>query len=302
MAAKHSRLYAHGHGERVFATGEPGDSLYVVTLGAVRILQSDAEGSQSVIAELLPGETLGEMDLLTGTARNATAVSEGKTVLLRFPAPGFSFERVLSRHPGVAAHLLFGALRLVAGRLRRANSLIKENSTWVQEARRQVYGDKLTGLYNKSFLEENLQSYLRDSGRPVALLMFKPDNFKLINDTFGHEAGDAVLRLMASELRRSLGPQEVAVRYMGNELAAVLPEHDREAARLRAQALREALGALDISGATGSAEVHLGVSFGVALFPQHARDAAALIAAAHALPLVGRAQGGNRILFPEDAR
>ena len=299
VIADSSRLYSYAAGERIFERGEPGDALFVVLDGSVRMLGA-AEGGSDVVAELVGGDTLGELDLLGSTARGATAEAATACIVLRFPGRTQSLGTVFSRHPSVSAELLFAALRVVSARMRRANSLVKENSPWIQEVRRQVYGDKLTGLYNKTYLEENVR---QETGRlpRVALLLFKPDNFKLINDTCGHEAGDAVLKLMAVEVSRHLGDGETAVRYMGNELGVLMPGADAEAARGRAVELRAALNALDLSPAIGGRDIRLSASFGVAVFPDHAATAELLVAAAHALPLAGRERGGNLILFPGDA-
>ncbi len=299
--AERSRLHAYGAGETIFDRDDPGDALFVVVEGTVRIVNRGDEGEASVIAELVAGDTFGELDLLDQTPRDATAIAGGDAVVVRFPARGVRFDAAFEGEPAVLAALLFASLRVIAGRIRNANALIKENSPWVQEARRQVYGDKLTGLYNKAFLEEKLSDWFKGEG-PVALLMLKPDNFKLINDTWGHEAGDAVLRLMATELSRHLRDTEAAARYTGNEFAAVLPLSDRAASLRRAEEIRAALERLDLSPIVGATQVRLSTSFGVALFPEHGASGEALIAAAVGLPLLGRQKGGGAILFPEDAR
>lgn len=299
--AERSQMCSYRADEVIFAAGERGDAAFVVVRGVVRILEPNADGVLSVIAEMVEGDTFGELDLLDGTERNATAVAGLDVVVLRFPGEGIRFDTTFSRKPEILARVLFASLRVVAGRIRRANALIKENSPWVQEAQRQVYGDKLTGLFNKTFLEEKLPALL-EGGRQVALIMLKPDNFKMINDTYGHEAGDAVLRLMAAELSRAIGEGDIAARHVGNALAVVLPGRGREAAAAKASELRAALAGLDLAPAIGSGGVTLTASFGIAVAPEHGSDRDALIAAVVDLPLVGRERGGSRILFPEDAR
>ena len=298
VIAGSSRLYRFAAGEAIFGVGEPADSLYVLAEGKVRMMtEGDAP---SVIAELVSGDTFGELDLLSGSPRSATARAEGEAVVLRFPGRGTDLDAVLGKEPAVSARLLYVAMRVIAGRLRRSNEVVKENSPWIQEVRRQVYGDKLTGLFNKTYLEETLPKELA-AGKPAALMMFKPDNFKHINDTCGHEAGDAVLRLEAVEVARRVGESGFAVRYMGNEIAVFLPGVDRPSARTRAEELKNGLSALDLTPALGPKDIHLSLSFGVAVHPVHAANATDLIAAAHALPLKGRERGGNVILFPEDS-
>jgi diguanylate cyclase len=294
FVAEKSEFLELGDGQSLFEPGSPGDRLYLVASGSVLVY---APEGASVLAEHVSGDSFGELELLTSSARNARAVAEGATRLLSFPAGGVPLEVALKGRPAVAARILRSFLLVVSGRTREANALVKENSPIVRELKRQVYGDKLTGLYNKAYLEENLSSLL---GSSLALIMMKPDNFKDINDRFGHEAGDAALVLMSGELGRALGKEGTAVRYMGNELAAVLPGKDREGALAAARTIQARLSSLDLSSATGEASSRFSFSLGIALYPEHGADASALIAAAEGLPLLGRARGGSLILFPED--
>jgi diguanylate cyclase len=295
-----SRAYRFAAGKPVFSLGESGDSLFIVVSGTMHVLKENEHAAPTVIAELVKGDAFGELELLTSTPRTASVVAATDAVLLRFPRKGLKFESLLNARPGASAHMLFDFLRTIAGRIRNANARIKEDSPWVQEIRKQVYADKLTGLFNKTYLEENLAGYLKDPAKPVSLLMFKPDNFKQINDTYGHEAGDAVLTLMSAELGRTFGEDDPCVRYMGNELAVVLAGRDRGAALAEAKRLLGIMNALDISKSVANSGLTLSLSIGIAVFPEHGRDHAELIAAAHELPLIGRARGGNLILFPED--
>lgn len=293
--AKKSELLEYGDGRQIFAAGESSDRLFVVAAGTVVIL-SPEDGS--VLAEFVKGDSFGELELLTGTRRNASSRAEGPTTLLAFPSGGVGLDEALLERPEVAARILRSFLLVVAGRTRKSNALVKENSPWVRELKRQVYGDKLTGLLNKAYLEENLPRLL---GSSLALIMMKPDNFKEINDRFGHEVGDAVLVLMSAEFDREVSQGGTAVRYMGNELAAIYPGCGREAALERAAAIQGRLASLDISGLTGEKGLSLSLSLGIALYPEHGAGSEALINAAAGLPLTGRARGGSLILFPEDA-
>jgi diguanylate cyclase (GGDEF)-like protein len=293
--AEKSEFLVREDGQDIFAAGDRGDRLYLVASGSVVIL-SPEEGS--VLAEFVKGDSFGELEFLTGTRHNAGARAEGQTLLLAFPSGGLSFKEALSARPEVAARILRSFLLVVAGRTRKSNALVKENSPWVRELRRQVYGDKLTGLLNKAYLEETLPKLLPT---PLALLMLKPDNFKEINDRFGHEVGDAVLVLLAGELDRAVGKEGTAIRYMGNELAALYPGMDRAGALERARLIQARLSALDISSHTGDPSLKLSISLGLALSPEHGDDPEALIKAAAGLPLLARSRGGSLILFPEDA-
>jgi diguanylate cyclase len=299
VIAYHSEILKLDENDILFNQDEPGDALYILIDGSIVIAKHVAYEDPTVIAELVDGDSFGELDLLTGSKRNATAHAPKKSILLRFPAKNDCLNSIYEMHPAVSAHILHAFLQLIAGRIRNSNSLIKENSPWVQELKRQVYGDKLTGLFNKTYLEEELPNLIKHSNRGICLLLLKPDNFKYINDTYGHEAGDATLKIMCTALAHHISDQGTVLRYMGNELGVILPETTRNEALQRAEQIRSMFNALDISSATGT-PVTLSVSIGIAVYPDHGETAEPLIAAAHELPLVGRSRGGNLILFPED--
>jgi diguanylate cyclase (GGDEF)-like protein len=211
-----------------------------------------------------------------------------------------SFRGYLEDHPATGSHILFAFIADIAERTRKANSLLKENSPQIQELRRQIYEDKLTNLKNKTFLEEQLPSILASAQGKTSLLMFKPDNFKQINDTSGHEAGDNLLVHLAHLFPSILPKDALLVRYAGNEFAIVLAGKGKDSAVEMANKIKEVYNTLDVSRFLNVPGFHLTVSTGIAVYPVHAKNAAALIEMAHALPLIGRGQGGNRILFPDD--
>ena len=227
QAARVSSLKDYCDGETVFTKGDVSGSLYLVAEGSVHILQTMEGEEGAVIAELVSGDTFGELELLTSDTHKEKALCRGAAKLLLFPKEGLSLRDVWKEHPQLAAKLLFSFLRTLAGRIRKANTLVKENSQWVQEMRRRAYVDKPSGLYNKTYLEETLPKLLENKEKPSGLLLLKPDNFKHINDNYGHEAGDKTIQIMAKGLKNALRGEETALRYLGNELGMILPGADR---------------------------------------------------------------------------
>ncbi len=305
VIASLSESIAFPSGETIFAEGETGDALFVVERGEIAVNRRTEDGKTIDLARFLPGDLFGELELLNGAPRTADAYAAEDAVLLRFPKRGVRFEDVLKDYPAISAKVLHQFLVVVAGRIRNTNNLIKENSPVIQELKNQVYRDKLTGLFNKTYLEEHLRGILKEGGPSTGLLMIKPDNYKQINDTYGHEAGDRTLQIMAQALQGTMGTSDVAVRFMGNELSLVLPGKNRETARISAVEVQRLMNNLDLSAVTGTADFSLSVSIGIAVYPDPlAPDEPAsgerLIERAHELPLIGRARGGNKILFPED--
>ena len=300
--AQFCSIFPVAKGMTIFKKGDPGDSLYIVKSGEIAVIHRMETRQEREIARYSEGDFFGEVDMLMNTQRNAETRAAENSEILRFPGQDKTLRDILLAYPPTGAELLCLFMQTISARTRQSNALLKENSPWVQEMRSQVYGDKLTGLYNKTFLEEQLPSYLRSPEHPVSLLMIKPDNFKFINDTFGHESGDQALVAIGAALSRSVPDRAVIMRFMGNELACLFPETGKEVAREIAQGIRRLLNSLDLSAMTEGRPFELSVSIGVAVFPDHAQSAADLIARAHELPLLGRERGGNVILFPEDKK
>ncbi|HEV8468604.1 MAG TPA: GGDEF domain-containing protein [Candidatus Limnocylindria bacterium] len=135
----------------------------------------------------------------------------------------------------------FFAVGLLLSGLKRSREQLREES---QRAFRIAITDELTGLYNRHFLREQLNlanSLAPRHGRPYSVLAFDIDGLKSINDTFGHAAGDAALVAFASELRKAVRAEDVAVRLGGDEFLVLLPETSAEEAALVGERLLEAL-------------------------------------------------------------
>lgn len=171
----------------------------------------------------------------------------------------------------------------------------------LHELREQASTDALTGLYNRRHFREVLQRELARSkrnGASIALVMVDIDYFKKINDTHGHGAGDLVLREMGALLKENTRAGDTACRFGGEEFALILPESDREGARLKAEALRKAFSELDLAY-DGRELGRLTASFGIALFPDHADEPDMLLHAADEALYAAKGAGRNRVMIQE---
>lgn len=141
--------------------------------------------------------------------------------------------------------------------------------------RRQATLDGLTGLYNHGYFQEALASGARDharDGRPYVILMMDLDNFKEINDTRGHLAGDAVLRSVAQVLSGSVRSEDVAARYGGEEFAIFLPDRTAIQARPIAERIRKAVESAQVHPDGGGPPARVTLSVGLASFPEAGAD------------------------------
>jgi diguanylate cyclase (GGDEF)-like protein len=163
--------------------------------------------------------------------------------------------------------------------------------------RRQSTVDELTGLYNRRYFDETLRRELFRAERKraaLAIVMIDLDHFKRMNDTYGHEAGDVVLRAVGQCLRDGVRRSDVACRYGGEELVLVLPECDAAAATRSAEAIRVAIAALELhQGELLLPQVT--ASFGIAMWPAHGDDAAALLQSADRALYAAKHAGRDRV-------
>ncbi|HEY8988100.1 MAG TPA: diguanylate cyclase, partial [Candidatus Limnocylindrales bacterium] len=163
-------------------------------------------------------------------------------------------------------------------------SIALENARLYEEARALADRDPLTGFYNHRYLHERFGQEAvraRRAHRPLSLLMLDLDDFKLVNDTFGHVLGDDVLRWTADLIRRTLRASDVPARYGGDEFAILLPDSGAEEAALTAERLVAAFAETAFTTSSRLA-VPIEISVGAATFPTDGRTAAELIAVADA--------------------
>ncbi|MFH1422518.1 MAG: diguanylate cyclase [Planctomycetota bacterium] len=129
----------------------------------------------------------------------------------------------------------------------------------------------------------------------ISLIMFDIDNFKKINDTYGHQVGDEVLRSTASVVRNKVRAADIVARYGGEEFSIILPETCKENALKAAERLRKAIEVNEI--ATDGKKLKITVSLGVSTYPDDAADMHTLVREADKALYTAKAQGKNRVVI-----
>jgi diguanylate cyclase (GGDEF)-like protein len=161
--------------------------------------------------------------------------------------------------------------------------------------------DGLTGLFNRHFMEIALERELRRAARhnkPVAILMLDIDHFKEFNDTYGHDAGDTVLRELGEALLQSVRNEDILCRYGGEEFVAIMPELSLDAAMERAESLRRMVSEMRVR-IRGESLREITLSIGVAVYPQHAETLEEVLRAADRALYEAKHLGRNRAIPAE---
>jgi diguanylate cyclase (GGDEF)-like protein len=162
--------------------------------------------------------------------------------------------------------------------------------------------DPLTSLFNRRFMEETLDkeiSRAMRSGQPLGIIMMDIDYLKRFNDTYGHDAGDMMLRALGNFLQQNIRKGDVACRFGGDEFVLIMPGASAMIAKGRAELLVTDVQTIKLTYSDkglGS----ISASFGVAVFPSHGNSAATLIKAADTALLLAKKKGRSQVVMAGD--
>ncbi len=254
---------------------EAGERISVAATTVMDLLQSAGADTQRY------GQTLGEARAAIDTGLDAGRLRSIVEAMLS------ETRRVISRN------------QEVSGKLSEATHEIESLRQRMDDVRKEALMDALTGVGNRKLFDQRLRDCIRhamDDGGELCLLMTDIDHFKRFNDTYGHQLGDLVLRLVGRALTDGVKGRDVVARYGGEEFAILLPNTKLRDARMVAEHLRGAIGARRI--VKRGEERDLGqvtLSFGVALY-RLGETGTDLIERADAALYYAKKQGRNRVV------
>ena len=159
--------------------------------------------------------------------------------------------------------------------------------------------DTLTGLHNRNYMEihlGNLVAHAQDSGKPLAILMIDIDFFKSINDTFGHAAGDAVLRELGARIASNIRGIDLASRYGGEEFVVIMPDTGLDVAKVVAERLRQTVCGEPFKLSSDNSDLAVTISIGVAGIGGEATDESALLERTDQALYAAKQGGRNRVV------
>ena len=187
----------------------------------------------------------------------------------------------------------------LAKRFGDAAALALDNAQVRARLEHQAMTDPLTGLYNHRAFHERLRQALAEASRShdaVSILMLDIDDFKRVNDVYGHGAGDEILRSLAETLKDAVRSSDVVYRLGGEEFAIVITSRSPENAERLARRLVERVESADFDPAG-----RITISVGLARGPEHAMNPRELVACAEAAMMSAKARGKNQIVLYEDS-
>lgn len=234
---------------------------------------SDAENAPlCAIAQQMEAELGRMLAAIDQAGEGAAAYGKSLESAAGALAGGMPSERLTQ----LIAHLL-NETRVVVEQGRQLEQKLQDSAKEIQElqgklesSRKEALVDALTGLANRKRFDSALESSVQEatnSGGALSLLFLDVDHFKRFNDTYGHQVGDQVLKLLASILKKNIRKSDIAARYGGEEFSVILPGASLANALMLAERIRELIGARSlVERKTGSTLGQVTVSIGVAQF------------------------------------
>jgi two-component system cell cycle response regulator len=159
--------------------------------------------------------------------------------------------------------------------------------------------DGLTGLFNRRYMETHLGTLVDQSaarGKPITVLVLDIDYFKAVNDSYGHDAGDDVLREFALRIRKATRNIDLACRYGGEEFVIVMPETDMAVATAVAERLRRRIASEPFAIQKGARHIEVTISIGIAALSDVADNAATILKRADQALYRAKRDGRNRVV------
>ncbi len=186
-------------------------------------------------------------------------------------------------------------------RRKRYSDRLRSN---VRDGLKMAVIDPLTGIYNRRYANVHMGRVMdraREVGGVFAVMMVDLDRFKTVNDRYGHDAGDAVLREFSRRLQENIRGVDLVARFGGEEFFVAMPDIDQPAAAKAAERIRAAIEGSPVVLPCGAGEVEVTVSIGVAIADAHETDPDAIIKRADQALFEAKETGRNRVTFSAEA-
>jgi len=283
-------------GERLFREGDEGAEMFIVLSGRIGISVTLSDGKELNFSEIKPGDFFGEMSIIEQLPRSASAVALVETELLSLQASDFI--KLIDSAPEAAVKILSKMLGISAERLSSTGRFVSEMVQWGETARRRAITDEATGLFNRRYLEDTIESLFRRAkmeNKFFSYAMFDLDRFGSLNKTYGLPFGDHVIVEMSKRFSEAFIQSDILVRYGGDEFTFLFPDSPPEEVLARCSKLCEVMRNIVFPE---HPELRISCSIGVASFPLHAQTHEDLKESADKALYRAKEEGRDRAVTP----
>lgn len=275
-------------GETLLSPATQNHYLYVIISGrfGIRLGPGDEEIPLTAVE---PGECVGEMSFFDSRLPSTQVFASEDSLVLQIEQD--VLWRMVSSSHEIARNLLY----IMSERVRYSNLVLADSFEMQRMYKHFATIDALTGLHNRGWLDDIFEREIRRSERDglvACLLMIDVDHFKIINDEFGHLAGDRLLVAVGESIRKPLRPNDLVARYGGEEFSVLLPETALQNAVAIAERLRARISEIDPGKTEDQQLPPVSVSIGIAEF-KSGDSLEDLIAAADAAMYAAKHAGRN---------
>ena len=221
----HSMIIKIQKNELLFSEGEKASQFFKLMSGEIRVFHINKDGREEDMARYKPGDTIGDFDFARGAEYNAFAEASEDSQLIVFPNKNETMDSLAEEAPEVVCSIMLNAIIMMTGRIKAANRLVLDKMSWVQDLHRKAYEDAGTGLWKQALIADEIIGAMK---APAALIMLKPDRFKILVDSRGHGPGDTAMLKIAIKIKniaRKIG-HGWPLRFKSNEVGIIINNCD----------------------------------------------------------------------------
>lgn len=294
---KHSRFKTFAEGEAISKQGEIRGELFFVVSGKVKVTLKLPGAIERKLGEHSPGSFFGETSVFGKKPLHDTYIAAEECGILIISEKAFT--ELTEKSPADATKLIYALLSRTINEFRRTSRFLADVVQWGENASRRVITDEQTGIYNRTFLNDALESFFnisKSNSKPLSLLMLDLDNCRKINETIGHDTGNIIINEFALIIKNAVSRHGIVARYGGDEFSVLLPETDLGKATAIAEEIRLTVESRDFSEILRGSGIRVTTSIGISSFPETADDLQSFKAKADASLYRAKELGRNRVV------
>lgn len=276
----------------VLGTGFPPDWLDKVRIHPSEGILGMALQNRVVVSRMDPNSSSGR--------RSSRSSLEDMEVAPDFVAPVFGISGAVGALVVAGCPFPLDGERVYVSMFADQLSTMLQNAALLDSNRNATWVDPLTGVSNRLYFQQRFESEIRRTGnyrQALALFLFDIDEFKKINDSYGHHVGDVAIRKMADIVKKNTRGSDLVGRYGGDEFMVLITSTTEEQAISFAEKLREKISETNIAIPGNEVPVRITVSGGLAMFPTHGQSTTELFRASDDALYESKRTGRNRILI-----